>query len=873
MWNVARGTRVDGEIDEEIQAHLAEAVEKGRDPREARRAFGPTLQHREESRDIRVLPWLDSLCADAVFGWRQLWKRKVTSAAAVVSLGLAIGACTAAFRLIDALLLRPLPVAHADRLYSLYREGTGFNGKPQSFDGWAYPSFQRMRAAVKGDAELMAVSYALHVDFTYGSDAEMEKACVQYVSGEMFARLGLKPAAGRLLAEADDDRPGAHPLAVLSQDYWERRFAADPRVIGRSFRMGDTLYEIVGVAAGPFTGTETGTVTDVFLPSMMHPGAVRDDQTWHRTLALVQPGAALEPLRARLHATSRAFEEERAKGFTGMTRMSIDRFLAQTLKLRPAAAGTSDLQEEYRRALVAGGILVGLVLLIACANLANLMTAQAGSRAREMALRVSIGAGRLRLVQLVIVESTMMAGLAAVLGAGFAWWAAPFVEGRISSPGNPVRLALEGDWRVLGFGLALTLVVTLLFGLGPALRASAVKPASALKGGENPHSRRRVMHTLIAAQTAFCFLVLFVAGLFAVSFERLSSQPFGFSADRLLAISVIPARPQAPVVWDEVAEHVRSLPGVEKTALAGWPLLTRNSINGFISVNGAPPGPTLAYFLPVSSGWLETMKIPLRDGRDFRPDETTPGAAIVNETFAQEFFRGESVVGKNFARGRKRYQIVGLVPDSPYRSLHEPILPVAYTPFRTIDSKGEAVPISHAALMVRTASANLLALASILRREVPRARAEFRVSDIGTQAELVRDQTLRERMLAMLAVFFAGVAVLLAGIGLYGVLDYSVLQRRREIGIRMAIGAQAGDIARRVTAEGLAMVGAGAAAGLAIGLGYAGYLESLLYHVKATEAGMIVLPVVMILVVGMAAAGPAAWRAAGIDPVGTLRNE
>jgi predicted lysophospholipase L1 biosynthesis ABC-type transport system permease subunit len=262
------------------------------------------------------------------------------------------------------------------------------------------------------------------------------------------------------------------------------------------------------------------------------------------------------------------------------------------------------------------------------------------------------------------------------------------------------------------------------------------------------------------------------------------------------------------------------------------------------------------------------MKIPLHDGRDFRPDETTPGAAIVNETFARQFFAGESVVGKTFARGRYRYQVVGLVPDSPYRSLHEPILPVAYTPFR-----GPA-EINHAALMVRTVGQNPLVLASRLRREVPRARAEFRVSDISTQAELVRAQTLRERMLAMLALFFAGVAVLLAGIGLYGVLDYSVLQRRREIGIRMAIGAQAGDIARRVTADGLAMVGVGAAAGLAIGVGYAaGYLQTLLYQVKATEASMLIAPAIVILVVGAVASAPAAWRAAGIDPAGTLRSE
>ena len=299
--------------------------------------------------------------------------------------------------------------------------------------------------------------------------------------------------------------------------------------------------------------------------------------------------------------------------------------------LNPASSGASNLQNEYRRSLLALGVLVALVLLIACANVANLMSAQAASRAREMALRVSIGAGRWRLVQLVLVESTLLALFAGAIGAAFAWWAAPFVVSMINPPDNPARLPLPADWRVLGFGLALTLGVTLLFGLIPALRASAVKPASALKGGEDPHSRRRLMHALIAAQVAFCFLVLFVAGLFAATFERLSNRPVGFVADRLLNLDTVAPRQEPPVLWNQVAEHLRRLPGVKSVALANWPLLSDNGWNGFVSVNGAPPGPVLAYFLAISPGWADAMKIPFVDGRDFRPDETAgppvlPGA-------------------------------------------------------------------------------------------------------------------------------------------------------------------------------------------------------------------------------------------------------
>ena len=561
------------------------------------------------------------------------------------------------------------------------------------------------------------------------------------------------------------------------------------------------------------------------------------------------------------------------KGFTGMTKERINAFLDQKVLLEPAAAGISGLRKSYRVPLVTLAVLVVLVLLIACANVANLMTAQAAARAREMALRVSIGAGRWRLVQLVLVESAMLAFLAAAIGGLFAWWSAPFVVGRINPPDNPARLFLPADWRVLGFGLALTLGVTLLFGLAPALRASAVKPASALKGGEDPHSRRRLMHALIAAQVAFCFLVLFVAGLFVATFDRLSNRPTGFSAERILTLDTVAQRAQPPVFWDQVAEHLRTAPGVAEVALTGWPLLGGGSWNGPVSINGGRPGPVLAYFLHVSPGWMEVMKIGLIGGRDLDTNDTSPGVALVNETFARQFFEGESPIGRTFETGRDRYQVVGLVRDAPYRSMREPILPVAYVPFHSVDAKGAPQAIDRGALLVRTSGANPLALAQALRREVSRAQPELRVSNIRTQAELVRAQTVRERLLAMLALFFAVVALLLAGIGLYGVLDYSVLQRRREIGIRMAIGAQAGDIARRVTVDVFSMVLVGAAAGLALGMASVRYIETLLYEVKATDLSVLALPALAILAAAVLAALPGVIRAVRIDPVQILRAE
>jgi putative ABC transport system permease protein len=878
LTNVLRGEKVNREIDEELEAHIVEAIAQGRNPVEARMAFGSTLRHRENSRDVRLVTWLESLRSDAIFGLRQLKKTKVTSAAAILSLALAIGACTSAFRLIDAILLRPLPVANPEQLYDLAQQGIGPDGKPQDFDGWAYPDFQLMRAAVKDQAELFAVSYADSVDLTYKSDEDIEKAYLQYVSGWMFPTLGLRPALGRLFTENDDLKPGGHPYAVLSYDYWSHRFGRDPAVIGRTFRMGNELYEIAGVVEAPFTGTEPGTIVDIFVPTMMNPAVTRKDSTWHRSLAVVKPGAALEPMRQKLEATSRAFEEERAKGFLGMSKKEIDQFLNQKVVLEPAATGVSNLQTETKRPLAVLAVLVALVLLIACANVANLMTAQASARAREMAVRVSIGGGRWRLIQLVLVQSGWLALMAAAIGGLFAWWSGPFVVSMINPPDIPARLILPSDWQVLGFGLALALLVTLLFGLIPALRASAVNPVSALKGGEDPHSKRRLMHALIAVQVAFCFLVVFVAGLFVTTFQRLSHQSVGFSADRLLVVDAVAKTPQPMEFWEQVADHVRGMQGVEKVALADSPLLGGSSWNNFISVNGAPSNGVLAYMRAVSPGWLDVMKIRLLDGRDFRAGDTHPGAALVNETFAKTYFDGVDPVGKSFDLSldegvRLRYEIVGLVGDVRYRNLREPILPQLYVPFHAVDNNGASRKRGEGILFVRTSSLNPRSLASVLRQEVPRARPEFRVSRIRTQLEINQSHTVRERLLATLALFFAIVALLLAGVGLYGVLHYSVLQRRREIGIRMAVGAQAGGVARLVTAEVFAMVAVGAVAGVGMGMLSVRFVESLFYQVKATDLQMLALPSMAILAGALLAALRPVIQAVRIDPASMLRAE
>ena len=876
VTNLFRIKQLTDEIDEELQSHLEEAVAQGRDSGEARRAFGSPLRHREASRDARLITWLDSLRADSIFGLRQLRKNNVTSLAAILSLGLAIGSCMAAFRLIDAVLFRPLPVVNADHLYEVSRQGV-FNNTPFVYDSWAYPDFQLMRAAVKDQAELLAVSTAEPVDLTYKSDAEIERAQLQYVSGWMFPAFGLRPKLGRLLSENDNLKRGAHPYAVLSQRYWEHRFGEDPGIVGRTFRMGDRVYEIVGVIDGNFTSTETGTMVDIFVPVMMHPGVSANDWSWHRTLAILKPGVAVEPVSAKLEAVSRAFDQQRMNGaMAGMPKEELEAFLNQKVLLEPAASGASGLRTDTRRPLTILGALVFLVLLIACANVANLMTAQASARARELALRVSIGGGRGRLVQLVLVQSACLAFLAAALGAVFAWWAAPFVVGMINPPDNPARLLLPADWRLIGFGLAIALAVTLLFGLLPALRASSVNPVTALKGGEDPHARRRLMHGLIGVQVAFCFLVLFVTSLFVATFERLSHESTGFSAGRVLVADTVTKQPQSLAYWNQLLEHLRHLQGVEAAAMSDEPLLGGGNWNNMISVNGLPPNGITVYMRRVSPGWIDALKIPLLDGRDFLLQDSSPGSALVNQAFANAYFNGQSPVGRSFevvfsGNSRLRFQAVGMVGDVRYEELREPLLPQVYVPFRILDEKGGVQDIGGAELLVRTVNPNPLLVSQLLRDEIPRLRPEFRVSRIRTQLEINQSHTVRERLLATLAVFFSIVALLLAGVGMYGVLHYYVLQRRREIGIRIAVGAGAASIVRIVTVDAFIALAVGSAAGWALGLASTRFMTSLFYQVKATDPPMLVLPALILTGVAILASVPAAVRASRIDPASMLR--
>jgi predicted permease len=697
----------------------------------------------------------------------------------------------------------------------------------------------------------------------------------------MFPTFGLQPALGRLFGPHDDMTPGAHPVAVLGYEYWSRRFARDTAVIGRTFVAGKQRYEIVGVAPRGFTGTEPGRLTDVYLPSTMNTAALEaHGWSWFRMWVRPKPGVVPDQIRQTLQNVLSEDRRVRIRSLPADTPQSqIDAYLSDRILLLPAGAGASGMQKTFRRPLFILAGLVALVLLIACTNVANLLIAQAMGRAREMALRISIGAGRRRLVQLVLVESALLAVLASAVGVLFAAWSAPFVVSLLAGPEDPVRLALDADWRAAAFGVVLAAVVTCLFGLAPAIRASSIRPVGALKGGVHQPAHRRLTNALIAAQMAFCVFVLFVALLFVGTFQRLANQPLGFSQDDVLVMQTeTRGAPQPAEIWMQAADRLRGTRGVESVALSGWPLVSENRWAAAVLVPGRPVEPRAPNFLNVSPGFFETLRIPMLDGRDFRAGDRAPkldaearpvpGVGIVNETFARIYFEGRSPVGREVGMRQRDniwapMQIVALVGDAAYSNVRDPMRPVVYVP---IENRGDA------AITVRTAG-DPVALAPALLASLASVRPEFNVRIMVPQSAFARRQMIRERLMATLSSFFAAVALLLAGVGLYGVLNYAVIQRRREIGIRMALGARAAHVVRRVTALLLAMVAGGCGAGLAAGVAFGRLVEPLLFNTNPTSAASVATPIAILLATAALAAIPPAARAVRIDPVQTLRAE
>ena len=876
--------RTDDDLKEELRAHLELAADAeaaaghpaGDAARRARLRAGGVSQAIESVRDQRGLPWLDALRSDVVFGWRQIARNRTASLAAVLSLGLAMGAALAAFRLVDAVLLRPLPVSNPSQLSVVTTTSVSLEQKLEERDDFDYPTFRQYIDRVGDKADLMLVGFAHRQNIAVGA-GDPEPVMEQLVSGNVFQTLGLQPAAGRLLDPSDDKTPGGHPVAVISSNYWQRRFGADPGIAGRTYRAGKTVYTIVGVVGGSFTGTEPGIVTDVFVPSMMNPDALNArGWSWFRIWLRPRPGVDAHYVQAVLQAGFRADHIEHAKSFSPDTpKARLDAYFKEELRLQPATAGASAAQRTFREPLWILAGLAALLVLTACVNVANLLLARAVTRRIEMALRLSIGAARRRLVQMMLIESLVLAVVAASVGALFASWAAPFVVSMLAPPEQPIRLILDVDWRTLLIATSLTIAVTMIFGLLPAMRASATPLLDVLKEVRGQHGHRRLSGALVAAQTAFCVFLLFDASLFLGTLDRLQRRPLGFTPDHLLHVVVEGPRNRSAAEWAQLTAALRNVPRVESAAAAGWAPLTgnrwRSSITrpGFVSPEDAPD------WVAIAPGYLDTMKMRLVEGRDFRAADRAPrkengqpaaGVAIVNESFARTYFGGQSPVGQHVTvdSNKAPLEIVGMTADAVYANVREAGHAAVFIPLEG-DRQGATV-------LVRT-SIPAPDMTKAVREAILGIDPALQIRESVPFQSIVTKQIIRERLLAALSAFFATLGLILAVIGLYSVLNYAVTRERREIGLRLALGARPGHVVAMLTTRLAAMVAIGAIAGIGFGFGFGRYVQALLFQVEPTDVRSLVSPVAALGIAALLAVLPPAIRAVRTDPAQTIKTE
>ena len=875
LTNVFRSDRLDQDLDDEQRFHIearAEELEARGLSREAAleqaaRQFGHRLQLRESSRDVKLMSRLDSLWRDVRFGQRLLRKDAAVSSAAIVSLGLAIGASTAAFSLVDALILRKLPVHDPDTL--VYLDGVGKPDGP-STPTLSYPLFERLRQTVAPHMEAFSMSQqSLRQAVLPDAGGTEEKLRTQFVSGNAFNVLGVGAMLGRVLQPSDDLTPGAHQVAVISHAFWRRRLGGSPAAIGQWIQLEQNPYQIVGVAQAGFTGAQPGALTDIWVPNMMfqQSSLTSPNWGWLQIWGRLAPGVTPNTVRPIAQTAVLNFEANASEG-----KSKRQRAAELAVDLAPAGTGLSQIRNQFARPLLALAAIVGVVLLIACSNVANLLLARGAARTREMSLRASIGAGRGRLLQQVLVESSVLTLAATVFGLLCARLALPFIVGMLTTNENPVYLETRLDWRVLAFVSALGGLTTVLFGLAPAIRASAASPATAAAVGDRSQTAHaRMTHSLVATQIAFSLMILFVAALLLRSFDRLLQIDLGFTPDQVALLSVESRDRLGPEQAREVGrllrERVAAMPGVESASLSGWALFRGWSWGNNLELPGG--GRAQTHRLAISPAFFRTMGTAVLDGRELQPadnDGMNPMPVIVNEAFARTYFPGERAVGRRMTttnRGQMvSYDIVGIVANVRDGSVRGEVAPYFFSP--TGDPGGT--------LQIRT-SVDLRTIATRVREELPRVHPSLRLTDVTLQSALVGNTLLRERLLAVLSGFFAALGLVLAAVGLYGVLSYAVVRRTREIGIRLTLGAQPPAVVRAVVGRVAIAIGLGAVAGLAGGAYFATFVRTLLYEVEPFGTTSFALPVLGLLGVGLLAAWFPARRATRVDPAEALRVE
>ncbi len=895
-------SKMEDELQAELQFHLEGEIEeniiRGMTPEEARsaaiRSFGGVERVKEESREARGVRLLEEVWQDLCYGARMLVKQPGFTLVVVVTLALGIGANTAIFSVIDALLLKRLPVEHPEQLVTL---AASYPGEGGTRPGFAYQTFEQLRDQTQVFAGLSAVCRLQRFNLTVQtSRGKIDEGQVRVglVSGNYFSTLGVRAAIGRTFTTDDDRAPGGHPVVVLSHAFWRRQFALDADVIGRTMALNGANYTIVGVTPAGFTGEWVGQPTDLWFPMAMQsqvmpeqPGLLTmpNSPTWARIIARLRPGVTINQAQS---SAQTVFAQWMADTFSAA---ALQRMGRVQLALEPAARGYSPERKFLARPLVILLILAGLALLIACANVTNLLLQRGIARRREIAVRLALGATPSRIVRQLLVESGLLAIWGGAAGLLLAQWGAHVLTQLIASGNQPLVLELSVDACMLAFTSTLCLMTGLLFGLAPALRAARGSLTPALKGSGTVEShaggRFRLGKALVVTQVALSLVLLVGAGLFVRTLRNLQTQEFGFDRERVLLVRASlnqPGRQGAALarLYQSVRERIAGLPGVLSASPSHGGISPTGFMNGiffdsairFVGEQAIEPGAEQrALWYVVAPGFFDAMGMRLAAGRDFTAHDTdaAPRVAVINETLARHYFGNETPIGKRF--GLKRdltFEVVGVVKAERYNSPRDANRLLFFLPY-TQDPNSRSAR-DEMLLAVRT-QGRPTDLAERIRQELQQIDASLPIIGITTMEDELGRALAQERLLATLASGFGLLALLLACIGLYSVTSYDVTRRANEIGIRMALGAQIGDALKLMLTQGLKLTLIGIVIGLGAGLALTRWMETLLFGIRPTDLLTFAVIALVLLSVALLACWIPARRATKVDPMIALRSE
>jgi putative ABC transport system permease protein len=878
------------EVIDELACHLADmyaaARESGLSDEEARRRAMEALaaaSFLEVSKRPRARRLPTGFRHDIRVAVRQLRATPIVTFVAVMSLALGIGANTAIFSLINSLLLRTLPVTHPEQLVLLKSAGTATS--------WTNPIWEEIQAS--GDRFAGATAWAAaRFDLSGGGEAQFVEGI--WASGRFFEVLGVPVIVGRPLTRDDDRRGGGRDgaVAVIGYGFWQRQFGGAPDVIGRRITVERVTFTIVGVTPPDFFGPDVGRTFDIIVPLGTEPlvagqATQLDERSswWLNIVLRLKPDQSLAAAEAALAAMRPHIRE--ATMPAGVSGRVFTEYLSDPLTLSPAATGRSPLRAQYQRPLLTILVVVGLVLLVACANIANLQLARATARRHEVSLRVALGATRWQIARQFLIESIVLGTAGAAAGFLFAQWGSRLIVTQISTSTVPVFLDLTPDWRVLGFTTSLALMTALLFGTVPALRATGVEPIEALneQGRSGAGARGRIAGGLVIAQVALSLVLVAAAGLFVRSFYRLAHVPLGFDQTGVLIVSATAPRnhfatAQLAGMYERMLEAVRAVPGVTHAALSSKAPAGTGNWTDRAEVPDMPPmpeGERRVRFNSLSSDWFATYRTRILAGRDFDEHDTAGSRriAIVNQTFVRKFMNGANPIGRTvkvgasyFAKPPVLLEIVGVAADAVYRSLRDPIPPTIYIPNT---QREEAFPFSTAYIGVRTTAPDPMLAARAVAAAIAGVDRNV-VLTFRSLADQVSTSLVQERLVATLAGFFGALALLLAGLGLFGLTSYAVARRRTEIGIRMALGAAPALVVRLVLVQASSLVAIGIIIGTGISLWASPLVSSLLYQLEPRDPATVAGAAAVLAIVGGVTAWLPAWRASRIDPADVLRN-